>query len=409
MSPALRGNVRMAWASIKSTRWRSGFTMLGVIVAVVPVLTILGIGEGVKRQITDQIAQFGTDMITVRPGAISENDNPVTQFQHLRGFTTGGTFSKEDYDAVRGNESIEHVAPLGIVPGQITLNDEQKKEAFVMASTSELPDLFDKTVRHGEFFTEDEQSRRVAVVGREAATEIFGQEIPLGRAFEFRGQTFIVRGVFEKFDIAPLSFSVDFNKAVIIPYDVATNAAGDVPIYEMLARPADGVSLQQASDAITKTLKERRGGSHDFSVLTQAENLRVANRILSLLTALVASVAIIALLVAGIGIMNIMLVSVTERMHEIGVRKAIGASKRQILGQFMWEAILLSLAGGVIGIIFSFVVQYFIRLFTQLQPVITWQATVLVAGISLFVGVVFGSIPALKAARKDPIEALRHE
>lgn len=144
-------------------------------------------------------------------------------------------------------------------------------------------------------------------------------------------------------------------------------------------------------------------------MLTQSENLKIANRILSLLTALVSGVAAIALLVAGIGIMNIMLVSVTERMHEIGVRKAIGANRRQILGQFLWEAILLSVTGGIIGIIVSFAVQYFIRLLTTLQPVITWQSTVLVAGVSLIVGVVFGSVPALKAARKDPIEALRHE
>jgi putative ABC transport system permease protein len=164
-------------------------------------------------------------------------------------------------------------------------------------------------------------------------------------------------------------------------------------------------AVRKANASLTKS----RGGEKDFSIVTQEENLQVVNKILGQITALVSGVAAIALLVSGISIMNIMLVSVTERMHEIGVRKAIGATRRQIIGQFLSEAIILSVAGGIIGIILSFLVEYFIRLWTSLEPVITWKDSLLVLAVTLIVGVVFGSIPALKAARKDPIDALRYE
>jgi len=409
MSSLIRGNFRMAIASIKSTKWRSGFTMLGVVVAVVPVLLILGIGEGVKRQISDQVTNLGSDMLTIRPGAFTRDKNVLTQFNTLSGYSSRGVFTSKDLAAVREVRLVNQVTPVSVVPGTIEVNDTTVNQPFVVGTTEEFPALINRSVQHGEFFSERDYSRRVAVIGREAAEEIFGESIPLGRGFDFHGQTFIVRGILERFTTPPLSFSADFNTAVIIPHAVATELSGNSSINEILVRPVEGVSADKAAQAVTSALSASRGGSTDFSVLTQAENLRIANRILTLLTALVTAVAGIALLVSGIGIMNIMLVSVTERMHEIGVRKAIGATKRQILGQFMAESALLSTVGGLVGILLAFVIQYFTRLLTAVEPVITWQATVLVAGISLAVGIVFGTIPALKAARKDPIDALRHE
>lgn len=409
MSAVIRGNVRMAWSSIKSTRWRSGFTMLGVVVAVVPVLTILGIGEGVKRQISDQVADFGTGLLTIRPGFDENSSNPLTQFHSLSGYSTSGTFTARDLAAVESVESVDMVAPLSVVPGKVSAGTQPAREGFVIGTTENFPALLKQNVRHGDFFTELDQNRAMAVVGRSVAESLFGDSVPLGRAFDFRGETFVVRGVLEKLEVAPLSFTADFNNAIIIPYQKAVELAGEVPIYEMMARPKDEQNITGAARDITTALERSRGGETNFSVLTQAESQRVVNRILALLTALVSGVAAIALLVSGIGIMNIMLVSVTERMHEIGVRKAIGATKRQILGQFMAEAVLLSAAGGIIGIVLSFVVAFLIRLTTQLEPVITWQATVLVATVSLLVGVLFGAFPALKAARKDPIDALRYE
>lgn len=408
MSSIIRGNFRMAMASIRGTKWRSGFTMLGVVVAVVPVLLILGIGEGVRRQTVEQVASLGSNLLIVRPGIMTD-DNAVSQFTAMNGYSTSGTFTKKDFEAIQKISIVSMVAPISITPGAITVNDEPITDTFVVGTTPAFPILMNHKVRHGDFFSEKENFRRVAIVGRDAAEKIFGEDIPLGRAFDYRGETFIVRGVLEEADVAPLSFSANFNKAVLIPYDVASDLSGTSASNEFLIKPKDGVSLKDASKQVSAALETSRGGAKDFSILTQSENLRVTNKILNLITGLVTAVAAIALLVSGIGIMNIMLVTVTERMHEIGVRKAIGASKRQIMGQFMAEATLLSVVGGLIGIIVALVCQYFIRLFTSLEPVITWQMMVLVFGVSLIVGVIFGGVPALKAAKKDPIAALRHE
>jgi putative ABC transport system permease protein len=161
--------------------------------------------------------------------------------------------------------------------------------------------------------------------------------------------------------------------------------------------------------SIRKTLDKAHGGQSGFVVVTGNQNLSASNNILNLLTRLIAGVAAISLLVSGIGIMNVMLVSVSERKHEIGIRKAVGATNRQILSQFLMESSVMSLWGGVIGIGLAFLIELVLRLYTDLKPSISWQVVVLATGVSLFVGIVFGTIPAVKAARKDPIEALRSE
>jgi putative ABC transport system permease protein len=398
----------MAIASLRSARWRSGLTIFGVVVAVVPVLIILGIGEGVKRQVTSQIQTLGPDVITVRSGSASASDKPLEHLSALGGGGTSSSLSSKDYQIVRNTKSVGQAAPISIVPGVVTIQDKRTSDANVVATTQDIVSLLHLKVQHGDFIQDEKYGQNMAVIGRGAAEDLFGEGVPLGRSFDFRNETYIVRGILQRSYSTPLSTTTDLNEAIIIPYQNARELIGQEPaINQIVARADSDYTSANAVSDVTKNLQDSHGGARDFSVVTQAENLRIVTNIMQLLTAFISGVAAVALLVSGISIMNIMLVSVTERMHEIGIRKAIGATKRQILEQFMIEAVLLSTAGGAIGIAIAFAVTYILRVATPLLPVITWEATVLVFLISILVGALFGSVPAIKAARKDPIEALR--
>lgn len=408
MSAILRGNTRMAIASLKGARWRSGFTILGVVVAVVPVLMILAIGEGVKRQVVSQVEKLGPDVVTVRAGDVTDESRPLEQLSILNNSTNTAMLSGEDWRTVKNSPNVAKAAPIGAVNGLVKVNEDTISNAKVVATTEDLQDLMQIKVQHGEFLDDDLYGQNSAVIGRVAAEDIFKEGVPLGRSFEFRGETYIVRGVLQRASSAPFSTQAELNNSILISYNNAKEVIGkEPPVFQIIASAKDTATPKEVVAGVTKDLQQRHGGVKDFSVLTQAESVRVVMGIFKLVTAFIFGVAVITLLVSGISIMNIMLVSVAERMHEIGIRKAIGATKRQILDQFMIEALLLSLAGGLIGIIIAFCASYVLRIVTSLAPVITWEAAILVLLITGVMGAIFGGIPAIKAARKDPIDALR--
>jgi putative ABC transport system permease protein len=318
--------------------------------------------------------------------------------------------SRSDVATAQNTEDVDMAVPLSIVTGSPKGENGPYKNGLVIGTTDALPDALYQSLAYGSFFDSSDSGQNIAVIGEHAARQLFNENVPLGHSFEFRGRDFIVRGIFNEFDAAPLSIEADFNNAIFIPDDTAQEiTSNNAPIYELLVRPSDPDKTNQVVDALGHNLAKAHGGQTDFSILKQSESLEASNKILGLLTRLIVGVAAISLLVGGIGIMNVMLVSVTERMHEIGIRKAIGATNRQILNQFVIESTVLSVAGGIIGIIISLIIDAILRLFTDLKPVISWWVVALAVGVSLTVGIVFGAIPALKAARKDPIEALRNE
>jgi putative ABC transport system permease protein len=302
------------------------------------------------------------------------------------------------------------VAPLGVVPGAVQAYERTLRGGVVLATNANMPEALNQKVAYGEFWEAKNEDSNFAVIGRQAAETLFDEQVPLGKTFTFRGQTFIVRGVLEEFKNLPLSPTAEFDNAIFIPYKTAARLTNNNShLYVLLAKPAEDSSVKMTVDAVTDRLREAHGGQQDFTVLSPEENIASSSHLLDLLTTWIMAVAAISLLIGGVGIMNIMLVSVTERMHEIGVRKAIGATGRQILGQFMLEAVVLSLLGGIIGILLSLIVQGLLYAYSDLEPVISWKAVGIATGVSLLIGIVFGTLPAVKAARKDPIDALRHE
>jgi putative ABC transport system permease protein len=411
MKSFTRGHIKAGVDSLRRAKWRNFWTMLGVIIGVSSVITIVSIGEGVKQQISGQIRQVGSNLITIRPAQLQAGDGlGSNNVSLLSGINISGTLSAADAKAVRALPEVAAATPLTGVAGSVTAELGTYKSGLVIGASADLPEVLHQSLAYGAFFDDTDNTSQVAIIGSVAAEKMFKEQVPLGHSFTFHNQQFIVRGIFNAFDSTPLSQDANFNNAIFIPNAIAESITNNTAsIYEILAKPKYANQSDKTVAAINSTLGALHGGQGDYSVFKQNQSQAMSNGILSLLTSLVAGVAAISLIVGGIGIMNVMSVSVVERLHEIGIRKAIGATNRQILSQFLIEATALSLMGGIIGIAVAAAIDGLLRLFTNLRPILSWQIIVLATGVSLAVGIIFGSFPALKAARKDPIEALRSE
>ena len=405
------GNFKLAFKTLRSSKWQSALTMFGIIVGIVSVITTVSLGQGIKRQVLGEITHLGSDLITVRAGrgVVRDNDGRITKInpEYMYGFGSG-SLSDQDVAIIQGSKFIKESSPIRMYSGSAKVENREYQDGFILGSSPALPSLLQQKVEFGNYFTDGEDNRLVAVIGKRVAEQLFQENIPVGQSFSLRGQDFIVRGVFEEFKPGSLGQGIDLNKAIFVPNasikEVVGNAA---PVVRVLARPKTPSVSNEAAVSISKELRDSHGGQNDVTVLRQSENLEVTGGILDILTGFIAAIAGISLLVGGIGIMNIMLVSVSERTYEIGIRKAVGATNRQIRNQFMAEAIMLSAVGGILGIAISFALNFVIRVTTNLTPYITWPVVAIAFGVAFGVGVVFGTIPAVKAARKDPIDAFR--
>lgn len=411
MKSLTRGHLKAGLDSVRSAKLRSFWTMLGVIIGVTSVITIVGIGEGIKHQIGGQIHHFGKNLITVRPAQLhTATASGSDSLNLVAGLNISVPLNNKDYLAISNVKGLDASAPLTIASGTVTADAGKYNKGFVIGTTPDLPTLINQSMAYGVFLSDNDEGAFAAVLGQHAAEAMFNEDVPLGRSFSFHGQTFVVRGIFNQFSNTPLSQQADFNSAIFIPNDVAESLTNNTaPTYAVLARAQDISRTGLMAKQIKQALDKVHGGQSNFEILTGNQNLTTSDEILNLLTRSIAGIAAISLLVGGIGIMNVMLVSVAERMHEIGIRKAVGATNRQILSQFLIESSVLTLAGGLIGIGLSYFIDLCLRLFTNLKPDISWQVVVLASGVSLLVGVIFGTFPALKAARKAPIDALRSE
>jgi ABC-type antimicrobial peptide transport system permease subunit len=400
--------IKMALRSISSNKWRSFLTMLGVLIGVMSVVTIVSLGEGVRQQIIDQVNLTGSDLITVRPGQLIERDeggNIVNvNFLSANG---GGSLSESDIATINKTKGVGGVVPFGLL-NTVATYEGAKKDILVIGTTNNMPSAVSRKVLYGNFFGPGESGSPVAVLGHKVAEDLFKENAPISKTFQIRNKDIVVRGVMEHFESDPLNPGFDYNNAIFLPYQFAKDlGGGQLQNYQVLVRPATGQKVTDTVRSLELSLTRAHGGNADFTVLKASDNLAIASSALSLLTALVAGIAAISLLVGGIGIMNIMLVSVSERTHEIGVRKSVGATNGQILGQFFVEAIVLSGVGGILGVLASLLANYAIRLTTSLEPAVSVQIMLAAFVVALLVGSFFGLMPALKAARKDPIESLR--
>lgn len=406
------GNIKMALGSIRRARWRSFLTMLGVIIGIAAVVTIVSLGEGVKRQMVSQINHLGPHVVTIRAGSIVSRDKMGTVKKvNVTALFGGGTLSEKDLTTAQKTDGIKVAVPANLVTATVTADKKTYGDISIVGTTSGMPEILNqKIATPGAFFASEDSDKTIAVLGRNVAENLFGEASPVGHTFELNGTEFRVVGVFEKFSENPLNFGVNYNETIFIPYSMSKAiSGGSTQIREIYAKTTATANIPATLSGLQNNLAASRGSQQDFTILRQSDYVGIADNVFTILTGFVAGVAALSLLVGGIGIMNIMLVSVTERTREIGLRKAIGATRGQIISQFMIEAIVLCVVGGIIGILVSLALAGLIHIFTSYRPVINVPVIVIASGVSVMAGVLFGIIPAVQAARKDPIEALRHE
>jgi putative ABC transport system permease protein len=399
-----RNNFKLAYRSLKAAKARSFLTMLGIIIGVMAVVLMVCIGQGVKHQISGQLGRYGKNVLLIQPGSGNSSASLLTG---LSG-TSSSLLTENDLRTVQKTPGIDAAVPIATATGSMR-GDHSVTSPFVVATTADFAQVINQSFASGGFFDPEVDSKTV-VLGESVAQKLFDDNAPLGQGLYWRGQRFIVAGVFNDFKAPPFSLEANFNNAVFVPYSTAQSLSGNVlGIYQILAKASASSQLDQTAQRTDTALVAAHGGSHDITVAPASSASTASDRTIHLLTLLVAGAAIIALIVGGVGIMDVMLVSVTERMHEIGLRKAIGATNRQIMRQFVAEAFVLSSFGALTGLVLSAAAVGLLRLYSSLQPVLVWQAFVFAPLVAIAIGLFFGSMPALKAARKDPIEALRHE
>jgi putative ABC transport system permease protein len=246
----------------------------------------------------------------------------------------------------------------------------------------------------------------VAIIGRTVAEQLFQETVPIGKRLTIRGSQYIVQGIFEQQNSGTFA-DIPVNNSIVLPYEAAKNIGSNIQLMQLYVEADSPDMVATTAESIRAILEENHAGQEDFTVLEKEEALEATNEVFYQLTVFVAGVAFISFIVGGIGIMNIMFAAVSERTREIGIRKAIGATNGQILGQFVMEAVVLSVFGGAIGIIVSLIANAALRVTTDLQPIITPQVVIVVFGLSAATGIISGFLPAARASSKDPITALR--
>jgi putative ABC transport system permease protein len=409
--------LRVAIAGLLGNRLRSSLTMLGILIGVAAVILLVAVGNGASVQINNQIQSLGANVIYVYP-ANARGTGGVSQ-----GFGTSQTLTQADVDAINGGQQDPNVVaaiPIAQSGGQITYAN-QNYFAPTTGSTELFPQVRDYQMAEGSFFTADDVTaqHRVAVIGQTVVTNLFGTTDPVGQTIKINRQSFRVIGVFASKGGTGLGSQDNVVVAPITAVWAYLSGGRGKNISQIVASATSAGTVASAETEITTILLERHQISDpslaDFQIQSQQDILNQANSIATALTLVLGAIAGISLVVGGIGIMNIMLVTVTERTREIGIRKAIGAKWRDVLTQFLIEAMVLSGLGGALGIAvgaFLAVEAPHIPAIASSSfppPVVSVPSVLLAFGVSVGIGLFFGIYPANRAARLHPIEALRHE
>lgn len=406
--------IKMALEDIGAAKLRSLLTSLGIIIGVGSVVLITSTGEGVSSAVTGAFSDLGSTRLTIRPSA------PVLEGSGQSGSTSGGTIAStltvEDAEALMGVIGVADVAPIIRVAGKVG-GPEKTLALGVTGTTPPYLEATSQKLVEGRMF---DNSAAEAVLNEAAIKQLFGEaataSTAIGQPIQINGRSYTVVGVFANEEspfaqIAPAGMGAASQAipGVYMPVAGALDLAGTQRVQQIVLTAENPEVVSSTMEKIKSTLLLRHGGVQDFTISSFQQLLSSFNQVFSIITVFLAAIASISLVVGGIGIMNIMLVTVTERTREIGIAKAIGATRMNIVVQFLVEAITLSMIGGLLGLAVAWLGTALLGQLYGLPSVFSLQAIALTVGISAAIGIFFGVFPAWRAARLDPIVALRHE
>lgn len=407
MAFLFRTHLRLACTAIKENRTRSFLTCLGIAIGIASIILILSLTGSISNLIANEVEGIGSDLIVVRPS--TTKDSVTTVIEEL---TSSNSFQKSnlslsDVASIEKINQVTAVAPIAVAHSTVTNEENTIASTMVLGTNPNFITIEPLALRYGTFLSDKNKDNSV-VIGHMLSLLLFNTSNPVGRTLKFHDKTFMIIGVLEETTDTINFDNVDFNNALIMDADILDSLIGSLQVQQINVRVASTDSLKEVSSKITSTLTADKLGDTNFSVAYGSEITHPASALLNIISGMLAVVAGVALVVGGIGVMNIMLVSVAERTHEIGIRKAVGASFSNILMQFMFESLILSILGGFLGIILGYILAFLVSIITPFTPYISWQIIVITFCTTIIIGILFGIYPALKAANKNPIESLKH-
>jgi putative ABC transport system permease protein len=410
-------SLRIAIRSLLANKLRSALTMLGVIIGVGAVITLMSVGSGAQAAITSTFEEMGTNVLYVMPTSSEGGGMMAIQYGSMT-----PNLTLEDAQALERIDGVTAVASVNENIVDIAYGGESKM-AIIHGASAEYQAVYTYSVASGQFFSDRHVASRdtVLVIGSTVAEDLFGNYDPVGERVKVNGKRFTIIGVLEPKGGAIMGVSMD--DIVVTPITTfqtklftQRTASGDDAVQSIALQVTDAESVDRVTEEAENLLRRRHhltgDDKNDFAIVSMEQMLGMLQQVTGIFTIVLGAIASISLLVGSIGIMNIMLVSVTERTREIGVRKAVGAKRRDILVQFLLEAAVLSLLGGAVGIIGGWALAFLISLVDisgiTLHTVVTWDIVILAFGVSLAIGLASGIYPAMRAARLNPIDALHY-
>ncbi|MBQ9180489.1 ABC transporter permease [Candidatus Saccharibacteria bacterium] len=407
MSMLFTTHFRLARASVRANRTRSFLTCLGIAVGIASIILILSLTGSVSNLVTNEIEDVGGSLVVVRPTA--EKDTVTSIVEELTGSNSfeKSNLSIKDVESIAGLSNVTAVAPIALSSHTITDESNTIASATVLGTTPDFTNITPLTLRNGTFLTDKNRESSV-VIGHMLSLLLFNTSTPVGRTLEFQGKRFIVVGVLEKTEDTINFNNIDYDNILIMDLNVLSSLTSSTQIQQINVSVASTDALPSTAAAIKDTISANHYGDTNFSVSYGSAITHPASNLLTIITGMLTAVAGISLVVGGIGVMNIMLVSVAERTHEIGIRKAVGASSYNILMQFMFESLILSILGGFMGVVLGYFLAFLISIITPFAPYLSMEILLITFVTSIAVGIIFGTYPALKAASRNPIESLKH-